>query len=401
MTLAPEIATRTLTLTRTTHAPVKQLYNAFLSRDGVYYWLSDDAHIQAAVGGHILLVWDNGAQHAYGRFTELEPEKHIAFNLQEQNTPEIDVDVTIKETDSIVTITLTLTGILSEETAARLEKDWNARMDNLVSFVETGADLRVTRRVIIGIFPANLDENTAKRLGVPVNDGVRVTGLVDGYSAQQAGLKTDDVIVEFAGNAAGQDKPMFRSVADKKPGDTVEVVYYRGAEKRTATMTLKGYPVPPMPADFSALAENTAQLCRDLDSEMTALFEEVTEAEAEKKPAPEEWNVKEVLAHLILSERWRHHWLGGFVQGPEVQGYTANATLRLAAVITVHPTLKDLTAEFNRSMQETVALLRAFPVENQERRANLWWIVFELGGMAQHTRGHFEQIKAAITAARA
>lgn len=53
-----------------------------------------------------------------------------------------------------------------------------------------------------------------------------------------------------------------------------------------------------------------------------------------------------------------------------------------------------------RAWQETINLLRATPDSAAERKANLWWMSFQLNGMAQHTRNHFDQMRKAIEAAR-
>jgi hypothetical protein len=84
-----------------------------------------------------------------------------------------------------------------------------------------------------------------------------------------------------------------------------------------------------------------------------------------------------------------------------VVGYTANAMARVNAVVAVHPTVNDLKAELRRAMQETLALLRAFPAEALDQKSNLWWATFEINGFQLHTRGHYEQIRAAVASARA
>ena len=63
----------------------------------------------------------------------------------------------------------------------------------------SGPDLRITNRPMMGISPSDFNAEIAKKLGVPVNTGMRLDGVVDGMGAQSAGLQKDDVLIEFAG----------------------------------------------------------------------------------------------------------------------------------------------------------------------------------------------------------
>lgn len=193
MVLAPPVETQIMTLTRTIHAPVDQVYNAFLSRDTLYYWLCDDACVRGEVGGYLLLSWANPPTFVTGKFTALEKNQYIAFTWREPDREETEVEVEIEESDGGIKIVLRHSGNFEDETPH--EKRWQKWLDNLVSFLETGAALRISHRVIIGIFPDALNKGKAQRLGLPVTDGTLVSGFVLGSSAEKAGLQPDDAIV--------------------------------------------------------------------------------------------------------------------------------------------------------------------------------------------------------------
>jgi uncharacterized protein YndB with AHSA1/START domain len=393
----PLAEVKALVYTRTVHAPLEKVYNAFLSRDTLYYWLCEDAHVRAEVGGHIVLLWGNG-EDVIGRFKTLEKNRRIVFSWHEPDGTEAEVDAQFEEHGGSIVITLEHKGDFLPKTMHQREQDWEQRLNNLVSYLETGVDLRLTERVIIGIFPDFLDAEKAAHLGITVTEGMLVTGLVPGFSAEAAGMQVNDAIVLADG------KPVTRQSgglsAGKKPGDVVAIEFYRGSEQHQAQMTLRGYPIPPTPADFKALADHLEPRLRELDQELITLLADVTDAEAEQRPAENEWNSKEVLAHLILAQRWLQDWLGGFLQGPEVTGYTANALARVAGLVVAYPTLGELQAELSRSYAETLGILRAFPADALERRHTLWWTTFEVDGIFQHTRQHYQQIQANLTAAR-
>lgn len=396
-----EAPDQVLTFSRTVKAPASFAYRAFTERDWITYWFCDDASIRSEVGGHMLLTWNTG-YHVMGAFTQLEKDRRAALMWRgagETADSRVEVDI-VAEGDAV---NITLQHHISEEGGAdanAVEREWDTRLDNLVSFLETGADLRLTNRIILGIYPDSFDEEIARRLGVPVTEGARVGNVIPDLGAAKAGLQSDDVIVALNAKPVDNQTPLNVLVQGKKPGDVVDVVFYRGAEKHTVTLNLSGYPLPDFAPDFATLAHRTKQLYAELDKDLSALFDGVSEAEASKKPAEGEWSAKDVVAHLILTERWIQHWIGGLMQGPEIAGYTANAPARIAGVINTYGTLENILAEMRRSWSETVAILRAVPQETHERKANVWWTTFELHSFSIHTRQHFRQIQGAIAAAR-
>ena len=386
MVTLEKVPARTLTLSRTIKAPIAQVYSAFTDRDAMTDWLADDARIRAAEGGHILLTWDGG-RHAFGEYTTLEKEARVAFTMDEGQ-----VEATFAAEGERTHLTVSLSGFDAEADVQRAE--WKKRLDTLQLSLEDGADLRITGRVILGIYPSDFDAEIAKKLGIPTEHGVRVGNTIPGYSAAEAGLVTDDVVVGVNGEAISEQRNLGTLVKGNKPGDTVQVDFYRGGEKHTIPVTLKGYPAPDAVADFPTLADRIQATYAEIDKELAGLFEKKTEAQAAKKPAPKEWSANEVLAHLIMSERWLHNWLGTLMNTPEAEGWSANHVARITAVTTTYPTHDDLLAELRRGHAETVALVRHVPGDVQKNV--LWWMNFELDGMAKHARQHLNQIEAAL-----
>jgi hypothetical protein len=139
-----------------------------------------------------------------------------------------------------------------------------------------------------------------------------------------------------------------------------------------------------------------------LDTDLTALFNGVSEADTAHQPGKDEWSANQVLAHLILCELWVQHWMGSLVETEETGGWSGNLTARLAGVMAIYPTSAELLAELRRRWKETVALVRSFSAPAAENKSLLWWFSFELNQQAeQHTRNHFNQIREAIASARA
>jgi uncharacterized protein YndB with AHSA1/START domain len=400
VTLAAPAQT-SIALTRKIQAPVAQVYSAFTERNPLSKWLSDDADVRAAVGGHILLLWQGGA-HVNGVFTALEKNEHVAFTWSGANdSHETLVDVHLKADGAATQVEVSHSGFAPDADLGATQQEWDKRLNVLQAVLENGEDIRITHRVIIGLVPADFNAEIGAKLGVPVKEGARVGSLIAGYSAAAAGLQADDVIVEVNGQAVTDQSPIGIQVRANKPGDLVDVTYYRGGDKHTIPVTLKGYPVPKQVTSFAALADRLQATYAEIDATLSALFVSASEADAARKPAEKEWSANEVMAHLIMAERWQHNGLGCIMDMPEAEGWSANHVARITAITTVYPTQADLLAELRRGHAETVALIRHIPDEAGARKSVLWQMNFQVDGMNAHTQQHIEQIRAALATARA
>jgi putative serine protease PepD len=77
-------------------------------------------------------------------------------------------------------------------------------------------------------------------LGVQLGEadnGAQVAAVTDGSPADRAGLRQGDVITEVEGEAASADD-VRRAVAERKPGDKLELTVRRNGENQTVTATL-------------------------------------------------------------------------------------------------------------------------------------------------------------------
>ena len=96
----------------------------------------------------------------------------------------------------------------------------------------------------------------------------------------------------------------------------------------------------PFPKSAAALAEATRAEYATLDPDVDALFAGVAEAEADYHPAPDAWNAKQVLAHLIAVERDTHTWITKMIEGGDLSDqFHANDWTRLSALVAVYPTV--------------------------------------------------------------
>ncbi|HRF95290.1 MAG TPA: PDZ domain-containing protein, partial [Aggregatilineales bacterium] len=303
------------------------------------------------------------------------------------------VTYTLKAVDGGTSLTLTHDGLSDDEKPA-YEDEWGRALKNLVSALTTGADTRITERILIGIFPDNMDEKAAKRLGLPVNEGLLVANTIPNLGAEKAGLKAGDLVVEANGKPVGNNAPLVGNLTGLKPGDSAEVKFYRGAEKHTVTLTLSGYPLPPMAHNFIELADRAEKDYMTLHAELSDIVANLSDETTNTPPAEDEWSVNQVLAHLILTERNTQEFLGGYVQAPELHTFTGNAKARVNAVVNTYKNTQGLLNELKRAYAECVAIVRAFEDEKFDRPYILWWANFQMGDITGgHNRTHINQIK--------
>lgn len=401
--MATAAPAKTLTFTRSITAPAGEIYRALTTRDGMNLWLSDNSLVTGRVGGSLLLQWNRG-YYASGVFTALEADSQVAFTWRGPKEAETEVTITLEDNNEAVTVTLQHGGFgpeFNDEALNAFTAEWEGAIDRLKSSLETGADLRITNRVIVGIFPGGVPQEEQKRLGISAQEGVNVNRTLPDLGAEKAGLQRNDILVNIAGEDISATNNMVAITGKYKPGDTIDVTFYRDGEKQTLPMTLSGYPVPHIPDTFEEMADITETAFAELGREMDDLFNGVSAEQASAKPAEGEWSANDVLAHLILNEQFTHILIGQFTQGNQVQGgYSANSDSRIHAMQTLHPTSADLIAAYKAAMHETVVLLRAVAETLNDRKYTVWNLAFNMDFLPQHTRGHFVQIKEAIEAAR-
>ncbi len=102
-------------------------------------------------------------------------------------------------------------------------------------------DLREGKKVSrgwLGVTIQDVDENTAKALGLKSSKGALIGSVLDGEPADKAGLRAGDVIVRVGGTDIDSASAVTRSVASLKPDTKVDVVVLRNGKEVKTTVTL-------------------------------------------------------------------------------------------------------------------------------------------------------------------
>jgi uncharacterized protein YndB with AHSA1/START domain len=395
-----------LKFSRFIKAEPEDVYYAFSTGQGWRDWMCDSARFESRAGGTYQLSWNSGWFTA-GVVKEIKRPERILLAWRGKEDPGYtDVTIQLSMEEDGTRVDILHAGFGQSEVWDEIRKEsqrgWEISLENLESIFETGVDLRIARRPLLGIFAADFNEQIAKDLGVPVTKGVRIDRAVEGLGAEKAGLTSSDVIIEMAGKDVNGFADFGIALEGKQAGDVIPVAFYRGPEKHAVKMELSGRKFQDYPLDPPILVERIRAEDLKFMKDLRQLLEGVTEQEAEFCPSPGEWSVKEILAHLIDSECFALHNLTDLlIDGQrEYAGGDGDTRARLQAMLEVTPTIPELLDRLMQIRQEHLSLLSK--AEKLKRRKGVLWGL-ALGHLEYpnaHERNHMEQIKNTLAAAR-
>jgi membrane-associated protease RseP (regulator of RpoE activity) len=284
-----------------------------------------------------------------------------------------------------------------------LKEGWESGLANLKAVLETGLDKRVYDRAFLGILIAGqVTADQAAELGIDAEGGIRISGTMADTGAAAAGLLANDVIVDMGGSATKDFNSLQAAIRPYRAGDSVKVTHYRDGERKQVVMNLMTRPVPDIPATPAGLAEAVKTLYAQLDEELDEVLANATEAEADYRPDENSWNAKELLAHLITTERGTQMGAATQVTDGVLDGFPNNPAAWVRSVTAVYPTLTDMVELWKRTEAESVALLANLPEATVARKATYHNIGNNfLTGLATHTRAHIGEIQTLLATARA
>ena len=382
---------RTLTCQRTIQAPLDQVYRAFTNAQALREWFCDVATVVPRIGGRVYVAWHTGNA-LMGKYTALTPNATVELILRAMDdTDRSQVQVTMAAQGEAMHLTLvdSSDGASWHQLSGAIEQGWHEMLDNLQSVLESGIDLREVKRPMLGIYFG--EQNPDER-------GARISGVIDGMDAQKAGLQKEDLVLTVGGQATPDWTSLTAALQPYRAGDQVAVTFDRAGRQTNATVTLSLRPITEIPQTPTALAATIEKAYAAINDELTQLLAEIDDTRATRAPAPHEWHIKQILAHLIAGERDAHSYLSTLIGSQErwQDDWEGNLPARLDAVIKVYPTAQQLLQAFIANEAETVAILAALPDafvahKRSYRRVAEWmlnWFV--------HTQEHVAQMRATL-----
>jgi serine protease Do len=95
------------------------------------------------------------------------------------------------------------------------------------------------QRAIIGVNIRDVNSDDADKFNLDNVKGVMITDIIANGSAEEAGLKINDIIIQFDGVPVNTTAELQEQVGKHRPGDKSKVTYLRGGKETTVNVTLK------------------------------------------------------------------------------------------------------------------------------------------------------------------
>lgn len=396
---------KTVEVSVTVGAEPAEVYRMFTNSMHLREWLADTALAKAHEGGPLYLEWIDGNA-STGNFSRLEQDKLIAFTWRksgESDFTEVEVELTSSGNGTDVVVRHLGFGKGKKWKRARksLGAAWTSSLENLASVINTGEDLRFTRRPMLGVMvDREVDSGRAAELGIPISHGVELAGVVPGMGGETVGLRAHDVIVGLAGADVLGWASLGAALQPHQAGDKVPVVFYRDGVEENVEMVLSGRPMPEVPTTASGLADYLRKMYSELDGALAACFEGVSEDAAGHKPSPDEWSAKEVVAHLLDGEGDSHAEITDLVKSGErfSDASFSNSHLRTAVTAWSYPKVSEMFEALRHLEEQTVSIVEQLPAEFVARKSTFWRLAYNYTQTSDHNDEHLEQIRAALTA---
>jgi serine protease Do len=96
----------------------------------------------------------------------------------------------------------------------------------------------------LGVGTYTVNQFAVIRYNLAVDEGVLITYVTPGSPADNAGLKSGDVITKFADQDVTSVNELLQAIHSSQVGQTVEITYWRGETQQTTSTTLIKTPPP-------------------------------------------------------------------------------------------------------------------------------------------------------------
>jgi membrane-associated protease RseP (regulator of RpoE activity) len=111
--------------------------------------------------------------------------------------------------------------------------------DIIIKSIEPSLDRKGRKEVSwLGVSTEESSEALAAQLGLEPGVGLVATFIAEDSPAAKAGLRKNDLLVEFEGQSLVHPAQLRKLVQARKEGDSVKIGYYRAGKKETASVTL-------------------------------------------------------------------------------------------------------------------------------------------------------------------
>jgi len=120
----------------------------------------------------------------------------------------------------------------------------------------------------LGVSIQDMTPGLAKSMAVDIKKGALVNEVIEGSPAADAGIRDEDIIIEFNGKSVDGANDLAGKVQQVEPKSTASLVLIRGAERKSLEVTVGEarrkrvhaftHPVPPMAPRFHMLMSHSS-----------------------------------------------------------------------------------------------------------------------------------------------
>lgn len=394
--------TKNLSFTQTVNSQPAAVYRAFTNANALTQWLCNDARLSVREGGRLYLYWQQGGYYATGEFNTVVENEGLGFSWRgkgEQHSSQVNITLTKLEDGTKVELNHT-----EVEPAAvdDIQQGWETGLANLKAVLEKGLDKRVYDRPFMGILINGiLNEEQLAKQNIAAQGAIDVGGALAGTGAADLGLQAGDIVTKLNEVEIANFAAIGQALNNTSVGQKIAIDYYHDGQKHSDQMELKSRPAPANPGSPAAFAETLQDTYAQLDAELDEIFADVSDEVASTAPAEGEWSAKEVIAHLIVTERSTQMGMGVQLADNALNVFPSNDSAFLQGILSVYPTLEALLAAWKQAEAETVAIVANLPEAYTTRTVDYLALSLSLlQGLPSHTRGHFNQIREVVATAR-
>jgi S1-C subfamily serine protease len=114
--------------------------------------------------------------------------------------------------------------------------------DTAISVADQLVDTGEVSTAYLGVRLVDLSPEDAQQFGLEVDSGALVANVVPGSAADEAGVRTEDIIVALDDTRVEDSGDVLGALRDYQPGDTVELSVVRDGSEQTLDVTLDESP---------------------------------------------------------------------------------------------------------------------------------------------------------------
>lgn len=397
---------RAVEVTQEIEATPEAIFQAIINPLDLSSWFCHNAWTDPKVGGDFLVRWRNGWW-ARGEYQMVERPWRVALTWKGKDEPgETNLVFKIQTRDRGSLVTATHSGYgadaVWDKAVSEAEQSWPLALDNLASVLEKGIDLREASRPMLGIMPQELTAEQSTEQGIGTENGIYLTSVLENGAAAAAGLQKGDVIISVGGMAVTDLDALTTTLSPHHAGERVHIVYVRGRDRISAVVELKPRKAPEVSFDPQQVVDQAHEIREAFFNELRQAMGGLSEEQAEIKPSANAWSVKEVLAHLSLSERFTQLWLANRINGTtagQSGGDPSHLPEAFAMTLSGAPTVEALLKRLEGDMQEVLSLFAALRPEVVAMKWRYRTMASALL-LEYHYRDHLNQIKETVAAVK-